>query len=33
MQQAGFAPTSVEYTACYRTPAGTGSGMGFVSWG
>jgi Catalytic LigB subunit of aromatic ring-opening dioxygenase len=32
MQQAGLAPTSVEYTACYRTPAGTGSGMGFVAW-
>ena len=33
MQQAGLAPTSVSYTACYRTPAGPGSGMGFVSWG
>ena len=33
MQQAGLTPSSVAYTACYRTPAGTGSGMGFVSWG
>jgi Catalytic LigB subunit of aromatic ring-opening dioxygenase len=32
MKEAGLHLGSSEYTACYRTPAGTGSGMGFVSW-
>jgi seryl-tRNA synthetase len=25
--------TQCDYVACYRTEAGTGSGMGFVAWG
>ena len=33
LHHAGLQPTSTDYTACYRTPAGTGSGMGFVAWG
>ena len=36
LHQAGLQPSSTAYTAytaCYRTPAGTGSGMGFVAWG
>ncbi len=33
LHQAGLQPSSVAYAACYRTPAGTGSGMGFVAWG
>jgi hypothetical protein len=32
MKEAGLRLQSSEYTPCYRTPAGTGSGMGFVSW-
>ena len=32
LHQAGLQPSSTAYTACYRTPAGTGSGMGFVAW-
>ena len=32
MKEAGLHVDLREYTACYRTPAGTGSGMGFVAW-
>ncbi len=32
MKEAGLHADLREYTACYRTPAGTGSGMGFVAW-
>lgn len=32
MQTAGLHVEHADYTPCYRTPAGTGSGMGFVAW-
>ena len=32
MHEAGLNVASMHYTACYRTKAGTGSGMGFVTW-
>ncbi len=32
MNEAGLRIDMRDYTPCYRTPAGTGSGMGFVAW-
>lgn len=32
MTQLGLEPDIVEYVPCYRTEAGTGNAMGFVSW-
>ena len=32
MNTAGLTTRQSDYVACYRTPAGTGSGMGFVTW-
>ncbi len=32
MSEAGLGVVRSDYTPCYRTPAGTGSGMGFVAW-
>jgi hypothetical protein len=32
MKEAGLTVAQMDYSACYRTPAGTGSGMGFVTW-
>jgi 3-O-methylgallate 3,4-dioxygenase len=29
---AGLAVQQADYVPCYRTEAGTGSGMGFVAW-
>jgi hypothetical protein len=33
MQAIGAEMTLVDYVPCYRTPAGTGEGMGFMYWG
>jgi hypothetical protein len=33
MQDAGAKMTLVDYVPCYRTPAGTGEGMGYMYWG
>ena len=32
MAQVGFSPRIVDYVPCYRTEAGTGNAMAFVSW-
>ena len=32
LQQSGAAMTLVDYVPCWRTPAGTGEGMGFMYW-
>jgi len=32
MQDAGAKMTLVDYVPCYRTPAGTGEGMGYMYW-
>ena len=32
LQQTGAAMTLVDYVPCWRTPAGTGEGMGFMYW-
>lgn len=32
MQDAGATMTLVDYVPCYRTPAGTGEGMGYMYW-
>jgi 3-O-methylgallate 3,4-dioxygenase len=32
MAEAGLKPTVLDYVPCYRSEAGTGSGMGFVDW-
>ncbi|MEJ0024032.1 MAG: protocatechuate 3,4-dioxygenase [Alphaproteobacteria bacterium] len=32
MAQLGFEPDVVDYVPCYRTEAGTGNAMGFISW-
>lgn len=32
MQEAGLHVEKIDYSSCYRTPAGTSSGMGFVTW-
>ena len=32
MAESGLAMTMVDYVPCYRSEAGTGSGMGFAYW-
>jgi hypothetical protein len=32
MEEAGMSMTLVDYVPCYRSPAGTGNGMGFAYW-
>ena len=32
MAEAGLAMTLVDYVLCYRSEAGSGSGMGFAQW-
>jgi 3-O-methylgallate 3,4-dioxygenase len=32
MEHAGLRPETVDYVPCYRSAAGTGNGMGFISW-
>ena len=31
-EQAGLVVDTVDYQPCYRTEAGTGNAMGFVTW-